>query len=63
MEPELATILDNVVSGACFCAGDLPMPSREERKAPRAADAAGELLALLEDDEAPEEEMAADQGK
>jgi hypothetical protein len=62
MEPELAALLDNVVSGACFSAHDLPMPSREERKAPRAADAAGELLALLDDNEAPEEEMVADQG-
>jgi hypothetical protein len=34
------------------------MPSQEERKAPRIAGAAGELLDLLEEDEAPEEELA-----
>jgi hypothetical protein len=60
MEPALSAILDNVISGACFCAGDLPMPSREERKAPRAAGTAGGLLDLLEEDEAPGEEVARD---
>jgi hypothetical protein len=56
MEPELAVVLDKVVSGACFTAAELPTPSPEERKAPGAAGAAGGLLALLEGDEAPEEE-------
>lgn len=63
MEPALSAILDSVVSGACFCASDLPMPSQEERKAPRIAGAAGELLDLLEEDEAPGEEVAGDQSQ
>jgi hypothetical protein len=56
MEPELAAVLDKVVSGTCFTAAELPMPSPEERKAPGATAAVVDLLALMEGDEAPEEE-------
>jgi len=56
MEPKLVLALDKVVSGACFTAGELPTPSPVERKAPGATAATGELLALLEDDEGPEDE-------
>jgi hypothetical protein len=56
MEPELAAVLDRVVSGVCFTAVELPTPSPEERKAPHAVSAEGELLALLEDDGLPAED-------
>jgi hypothetical protein len=50
MELDLAAALDKVVSGPCFAASDLPQPTAAERKAPGATSAAGDLLALLEDD-------------
>ena len=52
MEPDLAAVLDKVVSGPCFAATDLPQPTVAERKAPGATSAAGDLLALMEDDDA-----------
>jgi hypothetical protein len=55
MEPDLAAALEKVVSGPCFAATDLPQPTAAERKAPGATRAAGDLLALMED-----EDVAAD---
>jgi hypothetical protein len=55
MEPQLAAALDQVVSGPCFSAAELPTPSPEERKPPGSSDSAGGLMGLLEGDEAPEE--------
>ncbi len=52
MEPDLAAVLDKVVSGPCFAASDLPQPTAAERKAPGATSAAGDLLALMEEDDA-----------
>ena len=52
MEPDLAAVLDRVVSGPCFAASELPQPTAAERKAPGAISAAGDLLALMEDDDA-----------
>jgi hypothetical protein len=56
MEPELAAVLDRVVSGVCFTAVELPTPSPQERRPSGVAGASGELLALLGGEEAPEEE-------
>jgi hypothetical protein len=55
MEPDLAAALEKVVSGPCFAATDLQQPTAAERKAPGATRAAGDLLALMED-----EDVAAD---
>lgn len=52
MEPDLAAVLDRVVAGPRFAASDLPQPTDAERKAPGAARAAGDLLALMEDEDA-----------
>lgn len=51
MEPELAAVLDKVVSGPCFTASELPQPTAAERKAPGANGAGGDLLALMNDDD------------
>jgi hypothetical protein len=52
MEPDLAGVLDAVVSGPCFRADELPQPTAAERKPPKLAAADNEQLALLaEDDE------------
>ena len=51
MEPELSAILDKIVVGPCFKVDDLPTPTAEERKAPGAANAGGDLLALMENDD------------
>jgi hypothetical protein len=45
-------VLDRVVAGPRFAASDLPQPTDAERKAPGAARAAGDLLALMEDEDA-----------
>lgn len=56
MEPDLAAVLDKAVSGPCFAASDLPQPTAAERKAPGATSAAGDLLALMEDEDAADDE-------
>jgi len=57
MEPELESVLDRVVAGACFQASDLPTPQPHERKAPGAKAKAGDdLFALLESEEEEEED-------
>jgi len=56
MEPELESVLDRVVAGACFQASDLPTPQPHERKAPGAKAKAGDdLFALLESEEEEED--------
>jgi hypothetical protein len=52
MEPKLAAALEKVVAGPCFASSDLPQPTAAERKAPGATSAAGDLLALMEDEDA-----------
>lgn len=52
MEPDLAAALDKIVTGPCFVASDLPQPTAQERKAPGAAATTGDLLALMENDDA-----------
>jgi hypothetical protein len=47
MEPELKSILDNVVAGPCFTVAELPTPKPEERKAPGSVSKAGGLLGLM----------------
>jgi hypothetical protein len=49
MEPDLAAVLEKVVSGPCFAASDLPQPTDAERKAPGATGTAGGLLAIMGD--------------
>jgi hypothetical protein len=56
MEPDLAAVLDKAVSGPCFAAADLPQPTAAERKAPGATSAAGDLLALMEDEDADDDD-------
>ena len=56
MEPDLAAVLDKAVSGPCFAATDLPQPTAAERKAPGATSAAGDLLTLMEDEDAAADE-------
>jgi len=56
MEPDLAAVLDKAVSGPCFAAVDLPQPTTAERKAPGATSAAGDLLALMEDEDADDDD-------
>ena len=59
MEPELAAALDAVVASPCFKTDELPQPSDEERKPPKPAGDAGDLLALMgvdDDDEGGEDE-------
>lgn len=55
IEPKLAAALDAVVAGPCFKASELPQPTDEERKPPKAVGDEGDLLALMgvneEDDE------------
>jgi hypothetical protein len=48
MEPELSGLLDKIVAGDCFKAGELPTPSLKG--------AVGSLLELMEDDEGEEED-------
>jgi hypothetical protein len=58
MEPDLAAALDKVVSGPCFAASDLPVPTPGEQKAPGAVNAAGGLLEMMgvEDDDAGDDD-------
>ena len=56
MEPDLGAVLDKAVSGPCFAATDLPQPNAAERKAPGATSAAGDLLALMEDEDAADDD-------
>ena len=47
-EPDLAARLDEIVTGACFRAAELPEPTEVERKAPGSGpSAAGDLLGLM----------------
>jgi hypothetical protein len=58
MEPQLEKVLDSVVTGPCFAAADLPIPTADERKAPGAVSAAGGLLEMMgvEDDDLSDDE-------
>lgn len=62
MEPDLAAILDRVISSSCFASSDLPTPTAAERKAPGAVSAAGGLLEMMgaEDDNADDDEESDD---
>ncbi len=42
MEPQLSKVLDAVVAGECFKADELPTPTEEERKPPKAKPKAGD---------------------
>lgn len=56
MEPELSAALDAVVAGPCFHASELPQPTEEERKPPKAAGEEGDLLAMMGVDEEDEDD-------
>lgn len=47
MEPQLASILAKVVDGPCFTTAELPTPNANEREAPGAITAAGDLLEMM----------------
>ncbi|MFN7597568.1 MAG: hypothetical protein ACK5PT_12625 [Cereibacter sp.] len=49
MEPDLAAVLERIVSGPCFAASDLPHPAEAERKAPGATGTAGSLFEMTGD--------------
>jgi hypothetical protein len=61
MEPDLAAVLDRVVAGPCFAASDLPQPTAAERKAPGATRVAGDLLVLMEDEDAADDDDGEDE--
>jgi hypothetical protein len=52
MEPELSAALNKVVSGPCFKSNELPTPSASESKPPAPQSPTGDLIALMEGDEA-----------
>ncbi len=60
MEPELEAALDKVMTGPCFTANDLPVPSLEERKAPGAVAAIDDQPDLFEADSPDDLNEAAD---
>ena len=50
LEPEGVTLLDEVCASSLFSAGDLPTPTKEERKPPNVAPREGEQLGMASDD-------------
>ena len=51
LEPEGATLLDEVCASPLFSADDLPIPTNEERKPPTVAPHEGEQLGMASEDE------------
>jgi hypothetical protein len=58
MEPELESVLDEIVTAPCFTVPELPTPTPEQRNAPKDVSTAGGLLGImgLDDDEAGDED-------
>lgn len=56
MEPKLSAMLDKIATGPCFKAADLPAPTEEQREPPAFAASTGDLLAIMESDDAEDED-------
>lgn len=58
MEPELASVLNTVVSGPCFKESELPNPSDDERKPPKGSDDEPEdQLSLLDESDGDDDKV------